>query len=309
MSEVSNFVYQQGAQYLFNRAYSVSIAAPNNTIALQYGTLGNNPAPLRVKFDINKIGGTSNKSKIELYNLSAQSRQTFKVGYLVQLEAGYNGLTRILFAGNILNSISKRNGADIITSLECGDGEASITFASYDQSYPAGVTLVQILEDLTKALSLNVGSVLGIPQVTYNKGFTTHGSVRDALDKLLPPNGLEWNVNNGAVNIIPIDKHNGQSAIVLSKATGMIGVPSKGNDFTQATSLLNPQLVPGVPVQLISDTSSLNGFYKIRRSHFEGDSHEKKWEVSLEMDPITAAIQNLKPAQGLNFQPALTNDV
>jgi hypothetical protein len=332
---LSNFVYDPNAQYLFKRAYTVSLAPPGQAASLQYGTAGLNPAPLRVRFDIDKnMVGSSNKSKIELYNLSIQSRQSIKKGYMCQLQAGYSGLLETLFIGNVVIPKSVRKDGDIITELECGDGESAIVFARLDKSYGAGTTLAQILTDVAQAMgtatisnpvAINGGIAVGIPNVIYNKGFVAHGSCAETLTKLLKPQGVEWNVQNGNLNIIPINGNSGNTAIVVSSgvepsvdafgnptsvfnpqaATGLIGVPSQNDDFTQFTSLLNPKLVPGVLVKLISENTSLNGFYKIRRSHFEGDSHDNKWQVTCEAIPQTGVVQSLPTARGFNYTAAV----
>lgn len=311
---LSTFNYSQTAQYLFKRSYAVSIGPPNQTAALQYGTLGTNPAPLRVRFEIEKtvFGSSPNHSKIELFNLSTQSRQNFKKGYIVNLQGGYNGLVGTLFTGNVFITKSDRSGPDIITTLECLDGGASIVLARLDKSYPAGVTNIQILQDVATAMSVttdsnpgvSAGIVVGIPTQTFNKGFTATGPCKDTLDKLLKPQGLEWTVDNGNLNIIPKSAYDGNSAQVVSAETGMIGVPSQNEFFTQFTSLLNPKLVPGALVQLISENAALNGFYKIRKSKLEGDSHENKWQVSCEAVPMPNVVQVFPAAEGFNFNPA-----
>lgn len=332
---LSNFSYDPNKQYLFKRSYAVSIASPGQAAALQYGTIGTNPAPLRVRFDIEKnMLGISNKCKIELINLSIPSRQSIKKGYVIQLQAGYSGLVETLFIGNVITPASLRKEADIVTSLECGDGESSIAFARLDKSYGAGVTLAQILSDLATAMgtvtdyspaATNAGIVLGIPNVVYNKGFVAHGTCADTLNKLCHPLALEWSVQNGNLNIIPIKQNAGNVAYVVSSgvtagvdaqgnptsifnpndATGLIGVPSANNDFVQFTCLLNPKLVPGVLVKLQSENTSLNGFYKIRKSHFEGDTHDQKWQVTCEAIPQSGVQQNLPAARGFDFNTAV----
>ena len=308
------FIYSPSQQYLFGRAYAVSIGTPGQSSALQYGTIGNNPAPLRVRFDIDKNSiGASNKAKIELYNLAAQTRQAIKKGYVIQLQVGYNSLIDTVFIGNVINTKSDRNGPDIITSLECGDGESAITYSVLDKSYPAGTTLVQILQDTAKAMSLgnptnpvgiNSGIAVGIPNQVFNKGFIAHGPCKDTLDKLLIPQGLEWSIQNGNLNIIPITNYNGQNAIVVSSSTGMIGVPSKNEFFLIFEHLINPKIVPGALIQMVSENAALNGFNKIKRSHFEGDSHDQKWQISCEATSMPNITQNLALAQGFNYSPA-----
>lgn len=313
---MSSFVFSASAQYLFKRAYSLTLGAPGSTSAIQYSTLSVDPSALRITFDIDKnMIGSSNKAKIQIYNMQAQTRGLITQGYIVALQAGYNNLVKTIFIGSVLNTKADRNGADIVLSLECGDGESAIVNARLDKSYPSGVTLAQILQDVGVALSTATGSqpqgiaagvAIGIPEVIYNNGFTAHGACRDTLDTLLKPQGVEWNIQNGNLNIIPLPNYDGQTAQVLCSERGLIGVPSRANFFTQAMSLLNPNLVPGTLIQLISQNTKLNGFYKIRRSHFEGDTHDNaKWNNTMELVQMPNVQQNLTPAKGFDYTPAV----
>lgn len=295
---ISNFVYNPQGQYLFGRQYSVSIGPPGNVSAFKY-------TALQIKFDINKLSaGTSGKSKIEIVNLSTQSRQSFNKGYNVLLQAGYKGLIETLFLGQIVNAISVKGNTETTTTMECGDAESAIVFATLDKTYPEGSTLVQIIQDLAKSMGVNAGVARGIPEKVFGTGFTATGSISSSLDKLLRNQNLEWSIQNGNININPINATIGLTAIVVSAETGMIGIPSNNAGFTQFTSLLNPKLIPGALVQLISENTALNGFYKIRRSHFEGDSHANKWQVECEVVPISGAA-TLPSAQGFNYNTAV----
>lgn len=337
---LSTFTYAGNKQYLFSRTYAISIGAPNQTSALQYSNVQvpvNGqvlPAsPLRVTFDISKnMAGTSNKSKFEIYNLSIQTRSKLRAGYLVQLQAGYRGLMNTIFVGNVdmKGAGSERKGPDIITTLECGEGESAIVMSRLDKSYPAGTNLYQILQDLASAMNassvttdggINAGLVLGIPSFTYGRGITLHGSCKESLDKLLKPFGLRWSVQNGGLNIVPVKQYNGTQAIVVASgsvldnasgvatfnpnnATGLIGTPSRSDYYTKFKSLLNPNIIPGCLVQLICENNALNGFYKVLTAHYMGDTHDNKWEVECECTPISAQV-TVPTSQGLNFSTAV----
>jgi hypothetical protein len=304
---------------LFGRNYSVAIGAPNQTAALLYGLIPPSlNAPLRVRFDIDKNPlGTSNKAKIEIFNMSNNSKQSIDKGYIVQLKAGYQGILNTLFIGNVLpDGIgSTRSGPDIITSLECGDGESSIATARLDKSYPAGTTALQILQDCASAMNVEnnfnpdgTGSgIVFLPNnPVYNNGFSARGPVSDTLNKVLKRLGLEWSIQNGNLNVVPKTGHNGQQAVVVSVNTGMIGVPSNNGQVTKFTSLLNPSLIPGALVQLQSENTVLNGFYRIRRSHFEGDTHENKWQVDCECIKMNNVVQTFS---NVNLIPTSTSAI
>lgn len=340
---ISNFVYNPSVQYLFGRTYALAIGAPRQTSALQYSNIDMivngqtlKASPLRIVFDIEKrLAGTSNKSKIQIYNLSSQNRSKIKPGFLLQLQAGYRGLMDTIFVGNVdlHGAVSERKEGGIITSFECGEGESTIVMSRLDQAFPAGSTLQQVLEAVAKAMSVNsvvtdqgigFGSVVGIPNQSYPRGITLQGSCKDSLDKITKNFGLRWGVNNGNLVIIPAGSNIQQTAIVVSsgavtdpatgltkfdptKATGLIGVPSvtMGN-LTKFTTLLNPKIVPGALVQLKCEDTTLNGFYTIQTAHYEGDTHQNKWQINCEAAKAQNVGQKLPVAQGSNFKTAVT---
>lgn len=301
-------------QFLFGRQWSVTlgiagslvqVAASGSAAATQAvsgQTLGYQYDSLRVTFDIDKTSASSsNKAKIEIYNLAAKSRSQFQKGTQIWVQAGYQGLMNTLYVGDALpNGVrSRRDGPDIITSFECGCFEKNLTYSHFDKSYPQGSTYLQVFKDLAASLGASVGVVIGIQNQVFQSGVSFSGTVKQTLDTLCKTQGLEWHVDNNTLNIIPISAHLGDTAIVVSndpeQPTGLIGVPSQGDGFTEFTSLLNPHIVPASLCQLISKSSdptadsSLNGFYKVRRAHYEGDSHGDKWQVSCEGVRINAA--------------------
>lgn len=327
-ANVSNFSFDPSAKFLFKRTWALAIGAPYQTAAVQYSNLPFTPpkgpeqaaSPLRIKFDIQKtpFGSSPNHSKFEIYNMSPENRARIKKGNVVLLRAGYMGALDTIFVGNIslLGLKTQRHGADIVTTFEAGDGESAIVNARLDKSYPPGTPLYRVLQDLAGAMAqvttanpfgVNAGSAIGIPPETFGRGYTVSGECRRSLDKLLKPRGLRWHVQNGNLFIHPVGMTNGSSAVVVDQKHGMIGVPSQNSQYTEFISLLNPRLVPGGYVQLTSaESANLNGFYKIENSHFQGDTHDNKWQVSCQ-GVAQPSVKALPIASGNDFSGAVTS--
>lgn len=301
---ISNSATSNRVGPLFGRIWSLALGSPSQNLD---GTT-HQYTDIRLKFDIDKnTFGSSNKAKFEIYNLSTLNRQAIKKGYVLRLQAGYSGLLRTLFIGAVIpNGIKvRRDGPAIVTELECGDGEQAIVFAVYDNSYPAGSTLVQILGDLAKQMGVGIGSVIGIPAVTYNNGYTVQGKISDTLATICKANGMKWYVLNGNLNITPIKGSNQAVAQELSSSTGLIGVPSTDQNFTRFTSLLNPIIVPDSLVKLVSQNTALNGVYRVNRAHYRGDTHDSMWQVECECLPFPNSAVDLPASQGSNFNTAV----
>lgn len=286
------------SQHLFNRVWAVSIGLP--------GKLGKKYTGLRTVFDIDKTSTTSsNKAKIEVYNFNTQSRLNYQKGFQIQLQAGYTGLNgdtpilETIYLGDIPQGpkgcISSRKGSSILTTFECGDAERQLVYGHFDQSYPPGTKYITVIQDLANEMNVDLGTVIGIQDQAFSTGYAATGSIASQLTKLLKNQKLEWHIQNGYLQILPLGAHNGDTAVILSNQkgpgkpglTGLIGVPSQGDGFITFEALLNGKLLPGAPVQIFSET--INGFFKIRRSHFEGDSHGDKWQVTCEGVAINAS--------------------
>lgn len=295
---------------LFDRAWQVIIGTPANPNQASYGSVGTGSTPLRVAFNVAKgQKGSPNKAVISIFNMAPQNRAAIRQGMLVTLSAGYNAQVQTLFAGVVTKVTAARAESDIVVMLECGDGESAITTVNFDRAYDAGTTLAQVLTDVATAMQLvtagnptgvDAGAALGIPPITYGKGLTVHGSVRNTLDKLCKPAGLEWSVQNGALQIIPLAHHSGEAAEVIGPDTGLIDVPSTDGEVTSFVALLNPRLAPGRLVQLQS--SSINGFFKIRGGKWDGDSHGPKWQAAIEAVAAPNVFEVLPAAAGFNYE-------
>lgn len=281
------------AHELFNRSWSVKVGVPGD-LAYEY-------TQLRTVFQIEKTSASSsNKATVQLYNLNLQSRMAMqKKGLQLQLKAGYFGLIESLYLGDVMKVEIKRDHELIVTTFECGECEKQLANAHFEKSYPPGTTYVQIVQDLAAALGVDIGVVLGIQAMSYNTGVSFSGSCKHVLDRLLLRQGLEWSIQNNALQILPRSAHNGEEAIVLSKKTGLIGVPSPKESGILFSALLNPKLMPGQAVKIVSDT--FNGFYKIKMAKFSGDSHGDKWQVECEGVRINAT-QSLAQNKGGKFQ-------
>lgn len=290
------------AQYLFNRSYGVALEGPNATAATLYGNISGQASAVRVQMEVVKGASDSpNKAKVSLYNVGLSVREAVGRGWLIRCTAGYAGLVETLFIGVVGKATSRRDGPDIVTELECADGEQALLGSTFSKSYPPGTKLPQILQDVATAMDVDPGIALGIPNTVYRRGITVHGACRDILKKLLRKEGVEFSVQNGRLNVIPMRLHNGRTAIVVSAATGLINVPSiSGTDIT-FESLLNPKLVPGQLVQVVSKNRAINGFAKIRSIKVEADSHDARWAVTCVCNKVLAPIQAVSAAQGFAY--------
>lgn len=240
----------------------------------------------RVKFEL-ELDETSdaNKAKIQVYNLSEDSKNFLEQeNMVIFLNAGYGEEVSNLFFGDIQRVNEKREGADVITILECGDSEKIINSANITLGLEPGATNVQIIDEAVKKLNLGKGFQVNIPTITYQNGFSYSGSIKKLLDEMFKFVNLKWSVQGGEFQILETGKTDEQEAVVLSPNNGLIGSVTKTKDGIEFTNLLNAKLKPGRAVVIRSkrfgDSSEAKG--KVTKAKFSGDSHEGKFEVKCE---------------------------
>ena len=272
--------------------------------------------PLKITFSIEKnFIGTPNTTKFEIYNLSLETRSSIKAGDVLELKAGYNGLIDRIFFGQIgiAGVKSVRSGPNIITTIECYDGGGAIIMSRINKSYPPGIRLYQIVEDILKEMSfetdynpspIDSGLIMNLPDITFPRGKSINSSCKDALNSLLKDQGIEWSVQNNSLVILPIGKSSNQVAIELSKQTGLVGVPTRNGMYFEIQALLNPQLKPGVAIKLVTDAVAYNmntgrneqlaGFYIVKIVKYSGDTYGSDWTATCQCMPIQAKELNVQ---------------
>lgn len=304
-----------GAAYLYDRVYQVEIVPFGQTGGITYGNAKDNKSALRVAFEIERdLLGKADKAKVALFNLTPSNRNAITRGSTVILRAGYRGRLTLLFTGFVRKVQTDRNGPDITTTMECGDGEPSITYGVVNRSYTESVSLARVLQDLASDLNLMIagnvvdispGVIKGIPNQTFPSGIVFEGAVKNVLDRLLKAQLIDWSIQHGRLVILPQYAPLYVSAIVMSSSTGMINTPGFNEKCLTFQSLLNTGLIPGALVQVKSKNKKVEGYYRVVKAKVNGDTHDAAWTVDCEAEALKEPLPTLAAAQGDNFQTAV----
>lgn len=244
----------------------------------------------RLNFEIDRTGGSeANKAKISIYNLSESSRTFLEQKDLVVfLKAGYkDGGLSTLFFGDIddKNGLRvKRVGPDIITTIEAGDVEKTLREANIQIGLSKGSTNIQIINQAAAKLLVSTAFRTNIKTITFQKGFSYSGPVKDLIDQMGSQAGFEWTIQNGELLILDPLQTDQQEAVFLSVDTGLIGYPTKTQDKIEFKSLLNPKIIPGRAVRIESKIFSNQGgaTLKVTKAKIKGDTDNGPWEVMAE---------------------------
>ncbi|EPR6388085.1 phage protein [Providencia stuartii] len=235
---------------------------------------------LRVTFEVKKtLTPEPNPAVIRIYNLNASHRNllTSKEFNRASLSVGYEELRQI-YAGDIVEANTIRDGEDFITELICGDGFKAYTSSMVNKTLSAGKSDAEILRENTQAMGVETG-VIDLPKDRQlPRGKVMFGDPRELLHKIAKNNNAQWSIQDGQMTVLPKDKVLADNeGFVLSQETGLIGSPEKTDKGLQLTCLCNPALRIGGFVRVQSIMNEYSGDFKITELSHAGDFMNDQW--------------------------------
>jgi hypothetical protein len=248
----------------------------------------------RISFGVKKsLSKTPNTCEVKIYNLAPLTRgEVEEDGVQVKVEAGYDGVTKLLFQGDVRSAFSETDGAHWVTTMHLADGGKAFGNARGNRSYRGGTRVITILRDLAKSFGLELPrDVLAAPELRtqFAAGYVLDGPVRDHLTTLLDRFGYSWSIQNGRLQVLRDDAVVAGTVREISEATGMLGSPAmdkpkkKGGRTVSVRNQLYPELAPGGAIVLKS--LQINGQFKIKEVVHQGDTHDDgddSWTTSVE---------------------------
>jgi len=256
---------------------------------------------LRVNFEITKgILSFPNIARITIYNANQTTLSTLQDKFTrIVLNAGYEGDLKLLFKGEIRNVFQNKTGRDRLTTIYSGDGEKSWQNATFNKTFSDNLSVSSAIEEVLKTFAgVNIGALEGLPQVKDKiRGQTLSGSSKDIMDNFAEEYGFTWSIQDGEIVITPDEEPlEGDEAILVTAATGMIGSPTITEIGVDVVTLLNPSMLPNRAFKIESVNAEIaignlffrnikrttgEGIYKIQEVNFKGDSREGEWLSSV----------------------------
>lgn len=274
---------------LFDRIVKVIITGKTDSIEV---------TDLRITFDIKKDDSAKqNQLTLQIYNLSQSSRSKIEEKDLeVELFAGYDGVAELIFKGQSIWTVHKKDGPDIITKIQVNDGSTATREKIFTESFKPGISVQQIVEKLADSLGLPVKGIPSDLVGSFVNGFSASDSTKNVLDKLKKSFGFEWSIQDGELQITKTGTTIDDIILAINKDTGMLGFPEKltgdGDKLegdqeivpngVNIVSLLLPKARPGRRVQL--DSSVIAGDFKIIDVAHSGDTRDEKWQTSIKAE-------------------------
>jgi hypothetical protein len=263
---------------------------------------------LRISFEIEKdlTKGNNHRGTITVYNLSEQSRNTFRDLYSkVRLSVAYgNDDLSELFFGDITNVYHRRERTNWITELYCISG------ARYSKESMAKISEAgnRTLDQAVRFVAGRFYDKDGNPPRIGEIKLTNHdaivgpihegGMVSDAMNKLADSYGFNWYFNGDVFYALTNGETlNSARTIILSPTTGLLDSPTVTLSGINAKSLIVRDMVPGnkVVIQSAAKRFSLGnlnldnvpktlgeGSFEVRKVEFIGDTRGKDWYCEFE---------------------------
>ena len=258
---------------------------------------------LRVTFNVSRsISGSANSFSIKIYNLNESHRNSIGLELdQVMLEAGYTppeggGNVGIIAKGRIRDYQHDRDGADIITTVSCGDGDKAYRRAAISKTIPKGTPLPEVVEQIHQEMKKE-GITRGewsFPEKVKNtklkRPYSMCGSCTRELDTLGRGHGFYWNIQNETMEVIPSDGHL-PGMILVSPETGMVGTPTITDNGIKVKALLNPDARPNRLVKVQSEVLRMNrkgDTYRISQLDFSGDNQQGDFIMNIHGEAVGA---------------------
>ena len=277
----------------YNRKYQLTITQADGTARVI--------EDLRVTFEITKsILSFPNLCKLVIYNPNEDTLSALQTKFTkISINAGYEGNVKLLFKGEVRNVSQSKVSVDRMLTVYAGDGERDWQNATFNKTFTENVTISKAIEDVLSSFKeVTIGVIDGIPNIADKlRGQTLSGSSKDILDGFASEYGFDWSIQNGEVIIAPVESPlQGDEAVLVNSATGMVGSPTLTEIGADVTTLLNPALLPNKAFKIESlnadiqmgnlffrniNRTSAEGLYKIQEVTFKGDSREGDWVSSV----------------------------
>ncbi len=266
---------------------------------------------LRVAFRVEKTYRARPSSvEVKVWNLSDATRRAIEqasqlraqslapgVGYVrprrlvfVALDAGYDAGTFRLFFGDVRHMVTTVEAPDIVTTISGGSGELSFHFARVNRSFAPGTTVEAVLNHAASALGVDLGNAPEMfrgaqlrGQSVFRDGTVLSGNAARQLDALCTAAGFEWSVVDNRLQVLNIGGAVGESIVLLSPETGLIGSPQRDDSalrIVRGKCFLMPDVAPGRRVHVRS--KFVDEVIRVRKANFVGDTYGQDWSIEFE---------------------------
>lgn len=252
-----------------------------------------------VEFEVTKtLKPEPNTCELRVYNLSEdhiaqleELRPREKLatrGIPCRIEAGYASGTSLIWLGDLRTVETVYESPNWVTRVASGDGEKGWQNARQHVSYGPRTPLDTALRAMVRALGIGEGNlskfVARLKQAgvaNFPHGTVISGATSREMRDFARSAGLEFSIQDGALQLTDVGRALDLEAILLSPSTGLVGSPSVDSQgVLSCECLMIPGVVPGRLV--VMDATRVKGNYRITRATWKGSTGGDDWGISIE---------------------------
>jgi len=272
----------------FDRQYRLA-AGPAGGEGFEIGeTSPENPTALHINFSVDKCDTeTPNTATVSLWNLSPEHLAILNdEDCVVTIKAGYGNLVPLVFVGTVTFISTEQDGADRETSIELADGRIELRDTYVSLSYSGLINSKKIIEDVAAQMGVTVSFSYNAQFYDFPTGFSFIGPGRVALDKACASSGLDWQIQNGILQVKMSRDTMTREVFVLSPDSGLLYIPKKityGKDSKgdgeqsgyEVIYLMNGAI--GIADFVRIESREVKGYFRVKSIEMKGDNIEGDW--------------------------------
>lgn len=258
----------------------------------------------RVTYSIKRTSRSKpNPAELTITGLAPTTREAISQRLTpVRLIAGYSGTAGQLFSGQLDSAITVKDGTDWITTIHASDGRAAWQSYANSRGWRGGTPWQGIVADLALSMGLAVPPAsLDAIQGASRGPYTVTGYAWREMDTIIAQLGLQWSIQDGAIQVVQADQATAESVVWLTPTSGLIGpvrftdpkISRVGKNRTlrrrsaiELDALTQAEFKPGRRIRV--DSMTCSGDYRIDSVEHRGDS----WAASPFMSTLACSIVN-----------------
>lgn len=215
----------------------------------------------------------------------------------VEIEAGYDRRTGILFEGSCQRAFDRNSSVTWQTDISVGDALANQMGAVVARQFAPKSRLLDAIVHMIKVMGLGNGNVtsatldraMGRGVKTLPLGLTAVGKAKDYITNILNLSQAQWFVDQGMVYIVPGGEPLNQPELLLSPDTGMVGRPMAiEGGGVMARSMIRTDIRIGRKVRV--DSSTVQGVYRCDVIQSRGNNRRGLFETAYTLQAIQPVL-------------------
>ncbi len=283
---------------IFGRNYRLTIKSGEDELIYE--------PPMQIRFSVDILPGNAGGiAEITLYGTAPKTRDSIYAKFdRLSLAAGYGDQAGLIFAGDIINIETGRDGVDKYIKFYArptGQAQAS---AFVSKSWGAGTPQIDIIRDVAESLLLPVefiGDFSDLPRALKGRSMCTSSIA--CMKELAKLHGFTWFMGANRLMIIRIrdgvaETRAQKEPHIISTDRGMVGSPQILIEGIEVTTKLDPSIIPDDTIDVRASTRNFafsevyalkmerdptagNGLYRVLGVRHQGDFYGQAWDTSI----------------------------